>query len=273
MMGFIALLILASACAAIYLMRLLTTRVAQIIGRYSSADPSFIAKQLHDTTLQSLTLANYVAEATVGENHPLREHLKNAHRQTHQTILRARAPEYGTDGLGEAAQHLADLLRTNYGLEVHWKWEIPPTLLIPRETADLCYHTIVECLLYAVETPEVTPVVSTNWERREIVLKVTNLATVGTAELERQVLAVNTHTDGVSVRFHRYATHRSALAVRIPLPPHSGQEDGIVCGTPTGGFSPNSTPPLAPLDPAQTRLPSYPLRRPSRSRFKDFASH
>lgn len=199
-----------------------------------------LGNDLHDTALQSLILAHYVAETTVEDSHPLLTHLRRAQQETRHAILRTRIPDYGPNGLGEALGQLAWALSASDSLRITWRWDIPTTLLLPKNVVDLLYRAALECLAHATHRPEQVVTIRLRWVRREVVLRVEGLPEGGLDGVAKRVKSQAHFLDSPAVSTR---TCSGAVVVRVPIHPHSAPTSQVIVGTPSEEwFAPN--PPL-----------------------------
>lgn len=108
-----------------------------------------LAGQLHDTAVQSLVVATYLAR-NGDDDHSrevLADQLMTAERELRDVILGARPPSLtAVAGLGAACEHLHRLMDLREGLAITWDWVSHPAISVPEVTGDLAYRFLLEAL-------------------------------------------------------------------------------------------------------------------------------
>lgn len=130
--------------------RTIDPKVLEEVLRIERESSTRIAEQLHDTAVQSLVYASYIARGEGQGDQDLRESLSEqlvaAEREVRDVILNAREPDIQSSGFGASCQHLHLIFDVRDGLEIHWDWAARSTAMIPAVAAGLAYRFLQETL-------------------------------------------------------------------------------------------------------------------------------
>lgn len=108
-----------------------------------------VATRLHDTAMQSLVVAAYLARTphcTPEHREVLAEQLMVAEQEVRDVILDCRTPDFTTLTLADAFVHLDHLVNLREGLSIAWQWIVPAQDAVSADVAVATYRFAHEML-------------------------------------------------------------------------------------------------------------------------------
>lgn len=104
----------------------------------------FVA-DLHDSVVQSIIVATYLAEDEDTPREDLVGHLREAERQLRDIMVLTRPPDLTRGNLGTAVSSMTRSMQTRAGISVTWSWP-EPELEVAEATAQTLYRFFQESL-------------------------------------------------------------------------------------------------------------------------------
>lgn len=106
-----------------------------------------LARQLHDTAMQSLVVAAYLARTHDGlDAEGLTDQVLTAEREVREAIADVRQIASVTDGFGAACQRLHETVDMREGIDITWSWNGRAEAALPYATAIVAFRVLQEAL-------------------------------------------------------------------------------------------------------------------------------
>lgn len=217
-----------------------------------------VASQLHDTAIQSLVVAAYLAreDATSGvSGATLTDQLLTAEREVRDVILDAREPHIETRGFSAGCEHLSQLLEARDGVRVAWSWRARPSTFVPAVAATVAYQFLKEVLNNVAQHAQVdsahvtleadpTQLLITVWDAGAG-FEIAHAPLAHRAPTGMNIVSTRAVLMGANVSVTSALGNGTRVTLRVPLS-HDLEQTVVPLGPPPQGALPTPAPTPAP---------------------------